>query len=192
MKDFKLIVISSPIEVEEEFDILNSLLQKGVPIFHLRKPGMALAEFENCITAIKQEFHDRIVIHSNYDLFEKYKLKGIHFTSDFLKKNAAVKIKETATKVKQAGGTVSTSVHSFEEIETVKDYIDYVFLSPVFNSISKPDYHSKIDLVQAKIFFKSYNKKARVVALGGISDDNINLIKDAGFHGAALLGAIWS
>ena len=32
---------------------------------------------------------------------------------------------------------------------------------------------------------------AQFIALGGISDKNILKVKDAGFHGAALLGAIW-
>jgi thiamine-phosphate pyrophosphorylase len=31
----------------------------------------------------------------------------------------------------------------------------------------------------------------KVIALGGINEDNIQLVKQAGFSGAAVLGAIW-
>jgi thiamine-phosphate pyrophosphorylase len=54
----------------------------------------------------------------------------------------------------------------------------------VFDSISKPGYKGMHN--------KSAEKFNRpVLALGGIDDTNISRLREWGFTGAALLGAIW-
>lgn len=79
--------------------------------------------------------------------------------------------------------------HSLKELENCTEKYDYAFLSPIFDSISKIGYKSKFDLREIKDFFK--NRKEKIIALGGIDEDKIDIIKDLGFHGIALLGAIW-
>ena len=66
---------------------------------------------------------------------------------------------------------------------------DYMFLSPVFDSISKRGYSSHFSLEDIKS--NSGIVKDRVFALGGVSADNIGLLPDAGFGGAAVLGFLW-
>jgi thiamine-phosphate pyrophosphorylase len=69
--------------------------------------------------------------------------------------------------------------------------MDYLFLSPVFDSISKENYNSRFpesllcDLKSKGII----NEK--VIALGGVNKHNISKVKDYGFGGAAVLGALW-
>ncbi|HXD94336.1 MAG TPA: thiamine phosphate synthase, partial [Bacteroidia bacterium] len=65
---------------------------------------------------------------------------------------------------------------------------EYVFLSPVFDSISKTGYKSNFDLENLKPFLK---KHKNVIALGGVNTKNIELIKQVGFSGAAFIGAVW-
>ena len=67
----------------------------------------------------------------------------------------------------------------------------YVFLSPIFNSISKQGYASAFT---PKALFEAKQKgiiNEKVVALGGITAANINKIKSYGFGGVALLGDVW-
>jgi thiamine-phosphate pyrophosphorylase len=66
---------------------------------------------------------------------------------------------------------------------------EYAFLSPVFDSISKADYRGKYDLRELKVILRK--KEEKIIALGGVDEDKIDALKDAGFAGIALLGAIW-
>ncbi len=56
-------------------------------------------------------------------------------------------------------------------------------------SISKKDYKSAFLLDDLKTNLPDINEK--VIALGGIDQTNIKLIKDLNFAGAAVLGAVW-
>lgn len=72
----------------------------------------------------------------------------------------------------------------------------YVFVSPVFNSISKNGYNSSFDLAELKISLKQFHDKKnndapQVIALGGMDEDKIGIARKIGFDGIALLGAVW-
>ena len=90
------------------------------------------------------------------------------------------------------GNNFSCSCHSVSEIEKNKSITkEYLFLSPVFSSISKPGYVSGFthkDLLNAA---KEHIIDEKVIALGGITPDNISKIKEYGFGGVAVLGFIW-
>ena len=89
-------------------------------------------------------------------------------------------------------GHVSCSCHCFDEFEAAKPHCDYVFLSPIFDSISKQGYSASFtdnDLQQAHVAGTIDHK---VVALGGITSSHIPQIKAWGFGGAAFLGDVWS
>lgn len=81
----------------------------------------------------------------------------------------------------------SASCHTILEVNQSKK--EYVFLSPVFDSISKPGYLSNFSLNELEVQLKSV--PTRVYALGGVSDENIRLLKNVGFAGAAVKGFIW-
>ena len=71
------------------------------------------------------------------------------------------------------------------------------FLSPIFNSISKRGYHSKFNLQELSIFLKKYNSSlisknlGVAIALGGIDEEKIEIVRELGFSGVGVLGAIW-
>lgn len=96
--------------------------------------------------------------------------------------------KKASTKVL----SVSRSCHSFEEVEAALDGgCDYVFLSPVFDSISKPGYGSAFTPEQLQWARARGIINRRVVALGGIDAENIPVAALCGFGGVAVLGALW-
>ena len=82
------------------------------------------------------------------------------------------------------------SRHSIKELENIADY-EYVFLSPIFDSISKTGYihaFTSEDLLNAKSA-GLINKQ--VIALGGINAENIPIARQYGFGGVAVIGALW-
>ena len=182
---FKLIVISPEHKVADEAQMLSQLFEYGLNYFHLRKYNLSEAGIITFINSIPAIFHNRIVLHSNFNLLEKFELKGIHLNEENRSKADNFEHKKI----------ISTSFHSLEEIENNKYKYEYIFLSPVFDSISKPNYKSKFDLRMVEDRFRLWKKENRevcgVIALGGVEKNNISAIKQAGFAGAALLGTVW-
>lgn len=79
--------------------------------------------------------------------------------------------------------------HSLKELQDCEDKYEYAFLSPIFDSISKVGYKSNYDLNEVKMVLKS--RKEKIIALGGITIDKIEEVRDLGFFGIAVLGTIW-
>ena len=84
-------------------------------------------------------------------------------------------------------GLVSRSCHSLDEVAACQD-ADYLFLSPIFDSISKSGYRSAFTDAQLR---SASEIDGHVYALGGVRPENFPLLKEYGFGGAALLGHVW-
>jgi len=182
---FELIILSAEDDIAGEIKTTNQLLSLGLNTFHLRKPLWNIEQTQRFIEAIPAEFHGCLVIHSHFQLADRYKLKGIHL-NEFNRKLIA---QFNSEKI------LSASFHSLKDIAEDSFPYRYIFLSPVFNSISKPGYTANFDLNCLPEELSSLRLKKHlqpnVIALGGINAENINIAKAAGFSGAALLGGIW-
>jgi thiamine-phosphate pyrophosphorylase len=187
----RLVIISSPELVQDELQKVNSLFEQGLEYFHLRKPGLSIDAHRDYLKGIKPSFLKRIIVHDHFGLLNKYNLRGIHLNSRLYENADPEFFKEAKRKNIQIG----TSVHSFEEVGKLK-HVDYYFISPVFESISKIGYKGTVILEEYAQFLnereKSGIKKPMAIALGGIDEENVGQLKPIGFDGAALLGAIWS
>lgn len=175
----KLIAISYPDSYNNEHIIINHLFNNGLEIFHLRKPTWTIGEISKLLDMIDAQYHNRIVIHSHYNLCNNFNLKGIHFTSN---------TKHQIQKYISTPYHKSISCHSFEEIDKYKRYMDYCFISPLFNSISKEGYKSSIDIE----LLLQKSKETKIVALGGINDTNIKTLLNTSIYAVAVLGFIWN
>lgn len=71
------------------------------------------------------------------------------------------------------------------------NFYQYVFLSPLFPSISKEGYGSGFSLTALRDAARQGIIGERVVALGGLSVETLPQIKDFPFGGAAVLGSLW-
>lgn len=189
MEDFKLIVYSAESNIKDEIYFLNDLLAQGLVQLHLRKPRTPKSVLENLILNIDPRKHSQIVIHSHYDLMDKYALKGIHLTQKYLTKAHPLNLQTVIQTAGVKGFSLSKSVHSVEELREVSAPYNFVTLSPVFDSVSKKGYIGRLD------DFLDFKKVARadlkVYGLGGITVDNLNVVKNVGFDGAVVLGALW-
>lgn len=189
----KLAVISSPAFFAEEARIIERLFAEGLELFHLRKPGAEEDELSGLISQIDPLLHRRISMHSNYHLALKYRLGGVHLTEKKWS-NCGVDTTEQDPVV-SADIRLSASVHCFADCRLRREYfgrkLDYIFLSPIFDSISKPDYKSAFSHEDLKDFLETNSDLADIFALGGISAENILFIRHLGFAGAVLHGVVW-
>lgn len=175
----KWIVVTSPSFVEGEVTFIERLFLHGLDLLHVRKPGATEAECRRLIESIPIKWRDRIVLHDHLELASEYGLYGIHLN----RRNPSVP--------EGWHGSVSCSCHSIEEVAASKPNVDYLFLSPIFDSISKQGYcasFSSADLDEAAHMGVIDDK---VIALGGMTIGSIPMIKRWHFGGAAFLGDVW-
>ena len=172
------LVITSPSFIPDEASFLNRLFAHGVDIVHLRKPGATAEECAKLLDGLTSDDRRRIVIHDFFELAEPYGLKGIHLNA---RRNTVPDGYE---------GHISRSCHSLEEVKRYKDACDYVFLSPIFDSVSKQGYASAFADETLRQASKDGIIDHKVVALGGVTPDKISYLRRLGFGGAAMLGCV--
>jgi thiamine monophosphate synthase len=176
----ELAVISYPEPFDGENTVIRHLFDAGMERFHLRKYGLDEMQTRTYIEAIPAPFHKYIMLHHQHHLTAEYGLMGIHFSkhSPYI---------ETPVDDFQR----SKSCHSFNAIVALPDAIDYCFLSPIYNSISKPEHKSSFPDEGDLWEFLSDSDGPEIYALGGITAHAIHNLSSLGFYGAAVLGAVW-
>lgn len=174
----KLIGITTPCFFKGEAAILTQLLEEGITRLHIRKPRCELSDMEQLVRSIPTHYYPQISLHDCFQLTEKYAIGGIHLNR-----------RNTTTPARFTGIT-SCSLHSLNEIEACSHF-DYLFLSPIFDSISKEGYHSPFSLEGLKKLSALQIINDRIIALGGIDESTIPLLNDINFGGIAVLGGLW-
>jgi len=176
-----MIIIITPEEMmKNETELINELFQEGLDLLHIRKPFMNPEEMTDFIQKIDSRFHHRLVLHSHCDLAKNFNISRLHFR-EIDRQNGLFK--------SFVDKTISTSVHDIEAFNQLNEDWEYSFISPVFPSISKKGYgESSTILNEIK---KRDNPKVKLIALGGINENNINKVFDNDVDGVALLGSIW-
>jgi thiamine-phosphate pyrophosphorylase len=69
----KLIIISNPTNINNEHELLCSLFEAGMEIFHVYKPMVSEEEIQKYIKKIPLKYHNKIVLHSHYLKFHSLK-----------------------------------------------------------------------------------------------------------------------
>lgn len=185
-----LIIITPETAHPHEIKLINAFFTNGLLKLHLRKPFFTLTDYRNYLDQIDKKYHPGISIHGSFELLKEFPGLGIHITGRTREHGKFTEIIDLVN-----ASTCSTSFHSWNEIEGNQYPFDYVFISPVFDSISKKGYQAAIDLskvrqVKQKISSGKENPPS-VIALGGVDSTNIELLHKNGFDGAAVLGAVW-
>lgn len=185
-----LIVLTHPEALANESELLNQLFAEGLECLHLRKPNYSKTEYETILKAIAPEHKRKVVLHQFHELASKYNIKGLHLREESRINLSVSGMKDLKKEMKLKNLTLSSSFHSKAEIEISGNEFNYVFLSPVFDSISKQGYLRNDELGMMNDEWKS-KVKTNIIALGGIDSNNIHAIKGMGYDGAAVLAAIW-
>ncbi len=177
----KLYLISYPHFFADEVESVALLMEQYDFTFHLRKPYAQDFEYENYLKCLPLQYHSRVVLHGAWHLQNQFNVKGIHFPS-----YQRGEIKKYPTY-----GTHSTSCHSLQELKLHDGQFNYMFLSPLFNSISKKDYKSTLNLMAVQQHLKN-TRQSKIIALGGISALTYSMLDNFMFDGLAVLGAVWT
>ncbi len=177
-KDFLKIAVTVDYRYPSEAsDIEKALSQKGFDYVHIRKPDASVEEIRRLIEEIKPEYRSRLTLHDAFPLAQLFGVGGVHLN------------KRNPNPPAGWNGRISASCHTIEE-SLCKTDLDYVTLSPIFPSFSKPGYHGNFELSALEKLLNS-SKRPRIVALGGVTDSRIPHLRELGFDGAAMLSEAW-
>lgn len=196
------ILFTYPEALPHETLLVKNLMKEEWDFLHVRKPDYSKSELINYLELIP-EFHHKIVLHSHYELIHEFDLAGISLNKKMLHKISMKDELSSACDVReltisngellvygQKADLVTYAAHFFGEVQQLPFKADYIFLSPIFDSISKTGYKAAFeDLEVLKAFLKQ--EKNRIIALGGINQERIDVCGQLGFDGYAMLGDIW-
>lgn len=176
----RIIAITTPTVIDEDVCIITTLLNRGVDIVHLRKPDSNIDECRKLLANLTADQRENIIIHDYPELYFEFSLKGIHVNRNI------------SSLPKEYSGFRTRSCHFFEEIIRYKNDYDYLFLSPVFDSISKVGYKSNFNKEELKNASNKGIIDEKVIALGGVTFDKIAYLEVLGFGGVAMIGEIYN
>lgn len=97
---------------------------------------------------------------------------------------------ETCRNALGAGRIIGLSTHTLAEIRQAEALgVDYIGFGPIFPTATKSDTHA----VQGVETLKGVVEATRLpmVAIGGITLENLDAVAATGAHGAALISALW-
>ncbi|WP_278745692.1 thiamine phosphate synthase [Muribaculum intestinale] len=168
------IAITPPDIRPEEAEAIAAILDAGWDFVHLRHPGASLRDMRNLIESIGPHNHRRLKLHGHFDLLCDFNLGGIHLN------------RRCPEAPSYFSGNISRSCHSIAEAKECARKYDYITLSPIFTSISKPGYHGAFTAEELSTIPPN-----KVVALGGITPERVADIRSLPFAGYAVLGYLW-
>lgn len=177
----KLIVVTQPFFFAGEAARIEALFRAGLELLHLRKPASSAEECGALLEQLPPFCRGRIVTHDHFGFVARFGLRGVHLNG------------RNPLPPPGFAGQRSASCHSLEELAGRKrEGFDYLFLSPVFDSLSKRGYRAAFPpeaLAAARE--AGVLDGQRVVALGGIRPELLEQVAAWGFGGAAVLGYVW-
>lgn len=151
----------------------------GFARVHIRKPGADPEQIAGLISQIPTRLRSRITIH---DGFSAPGAGGVHLNS------------RNPQAPQGWSGLISRSLHTLAELEGVGQEVDYAFISPIYESLSKPGYTPAFTLArvaEAICRLRKHNRHTEIYGLGGVTDSNICKLASYGLDGGAMLTAAW-
>lgn len=189
MAEMKLIVISSPNKSQSEIRHVIDFFENGLEIFHIKKKGFSPIKMKEYIEMIPAKYHNRLVLHTHFYLAPKYKLRGIHLSRKSKSDSIFNPFHYYFARLFRKGLKLSKSFHSIQSLTSDSGNYEYVFLSPVFDKHEMQLFSAAFGEKQLRnALFKTSHS---VIALGGITEDRVEIARRTGFQGVALHSAIW-
>lgn len=185
--DFHLLLVTDRLLVRGRS--LQSALQEavgaGVPAIQLRERDLPTRQLLSLARQIHAMTRDRavpLIINDRVDMAVALDLDGVHLRASSLPVSA---VRRVVGKHRLIG----VSAHSVEDVQQAgDDGADYVILGPIFETPSKREFGEPLGL--AVLADACRRSSVPVFAIGGITRERIESVRDAGAGGVAMIGGI--
>jgi len=178
------VVISRPGDIPHEHDIAEAMLDAGLTRFHLRKHDWPVSDIRSWVKSLQKKYYDRLVVHAQPNVVREFKLAGLHLRSN-----------THPPRTWTEDIPVSCSCHSFRNLcEFAAGAASYATLGPVFASVSKGGYEPQRtpeEYAEVVRQWKAEQGNCPLLALGGLTVENIGRAREMDFDGFAVVGSVW-
>lgn len=165
---------------------VEKALKGGTTLLQLREKNMSFSDFVKSASEIKEicrKYNVPLIINDNVEVAKAVDADGVHIGQDDIPVNEARKI---LGKDKIIGVTAKTPEQA-QKAE--KDGADYLGSGAIFGTTTKGN-AKKMDMETLRNITRSVH--IPVVAIGGITSENILALSDTGIAGAAVVSGIFA
>ena len=168
------------------YEQVKEALEGGVTLVQLREKELDEESFiqeAKKILELCHQYQVPLIINDNLNVALKCHADGIHLGQDDL----------SCKEVKEKYGNhliVGVSCHNVEEAHQAnRDGADYLGVGAMFNTKTKQNVQSLTPTILKDVASAS---TCPIVAIGGINESNMHLLKNTGIAGVALVSAIFA
>jgi thiamine-phosphate pyrophosphorylase len=163
-------------------EVVTAIFAGGCRWLSLREPDLSVGDRLNLLyrlVTVGERFGAKVCVHADFEAAMSTGAAGVH-----LPRSGSI---HRARQYLGIGALIGISAHDRNEVEqAVALGADYVTLSPIFASASKPDYGPALGLKTLAEIAKMM--PIPIYALGGIDESNATACRVAGAAGVAIMG----
>ncbi|MGM7703407.1 thiazole tautomerase TenI [Pseudalkalibacillus sp. Hm43] len=175
-------VVSTGTQTLETFSEIASSIHVYVDFIHIREKARTAGEIAECVSLLVEKGvpTEKLIINDRVDVAAVLETRGVQLAFHSL---GVPEVKRTFPNM-----LVGKSVHSIEEALVAEQQgADYVLFGHIFATTSKPDLYPR-GVSQLKQLINQVT--IPVIAIGGISPDNVGEVIEAGVSGVAVMSGI--
>jgi thiamine-phosphate pyrophosphorylase len=165
-------------------DVLRALLEAGVTVLQLRVKAMAPSEFLELAQWVRAETRGRgckLIVNDRVDIALACDADGVHLGQEDLPLAAGRKL--------MGDKIIGISTHAIDQArEAEQNGADYVGFGPMFGTTTKATGYSARGVEMLRQIHAAV--KIPIVAIGGINEQNVRQVWQAGADSAAIISDI--
>lgn len=167
------------------FSVASECFTAGLKLFQLRlksEENKKIKKIVKTLSVLAKKNNTKLILNGTAADIDNYVIDGVHLNSNELNKYGSRPISEEYI--------LGASCHNEEElVKAEKLNVNYAFISPVSTTDSHPEQQA-LGWDNFSIMIKKVNFP--VYALGGMVPADLNIAKQYGAYGVAMIGAIWN
>ena len=170
----------------EFLDLIEQAILGGVTSVQLREKNLEYEKFLKLAAQCKEitaKYNIPLFINDNIDIAKKVSAYGIHIgQGDTSLQNAREFL--------GANFIIGISINNLAQLNDKQNqYADYLSIGPIFQTSTKLDAENPIGIESISLL--TYNKNKPMIAIGGITLDNISALMSSKLDGFAISSAIF-
>jgi len=175
--------------VVDSVQFAEELLKAGVKVIQYRNKAESDAQFVENAKKVKElceKNNATLIINDRYQLLKEIGADGVHVGLQDLHENDLEKIRAEVGENVIIGLSVKTAENA---VEGKNKGADYVCVSPLYDTVRKAD-EPGVGIEALREIAKAVGSDIPVLAIGGIKEENLLTVVEAGAEGVALIGEL--